>query len=106
VSGQRQHLRPRPQWRPDLGHERDDGGWSTVEYQSGLTTSSYSVFPYNPGGLFSAAGQTKQVLVDPNVGYRTEAVDPLTCGHKYQAVTDDPTDGYVYSNVLSEPACS
>ena len=83
-----------------------DGGWSTVEYQSGLTTSSYSVFPYNPRGLFSAAGQTKQVLVDPDVGYRTEAVDPLTCGHKYQAVTDDPTDGYVYSNVLSEPTCS
>jgi hypothetical protein len=83
-----------------------DGGWSTVEYQGGLTTSSPSIVPYNPGGLFSAAGQTKLVLVDPDVGYRTEAVDPLTCGHKYQAVTDDPSDGYVYSNVLSEPACS
>ena len=46
------------------------------------------------------------MLVDPDVGYRTEAVDPLTCGHKYQAVTDDPTYGYVHSNVLSEPACS
>lgn len=83
-----------------------DGGWSTVEYQSGLSTSSPSLVPYNPGGLFSAAGQTKLVLVDPDVGYRTEAVDPLTCGHKYQAVTDDPTDGYVYSTVLTEPACS
>jgi hypothetical protein len=82
-----------------------DGGWSTVEYQSGLTTSSSSIVPYNPGGLFSAAGQTKLVLVDPDVGYRREAVDPLTCGHSYQAVTDDPTDGYVYSNVLTEAAC-
>jgi hypothetical protein len=83
-----------------------DGGWSTVEYQSGLSTSSRSLVPYNPGGLFAAAGQTKQVLVDPDVGYRTEAVDPLTCGHHYQAVTYDPTDGYVYSNVLTEPVCS
>jgi hypothetical protein len=83
-----------------------DGGWSPIEYQSGLTTSSASLVPYNPGGLFSAAGQTKQVLVDPDVGYRTEAVNPLTCGHKYQAVTDDLADGYVYSNVLTEPACS
>ena len=82
-----------------------DGGWSTVEYQSGLTTSVRSILPANPGGLFSAAGKTHQVLVDPNVGYRTEAVNPLTCGHKYQAVTDDPTDGYVYSNVLVEPTC-
>jgi hypothetical protein len=82
-----------------------DGGWSTVEYQSGLATSSYSIAPYNPGGLFSAAGETKLVLVDPDVGYRREAVDPLTCGHSYQAVTDDPTDGYVYSNVLTEAAC-
>ena len=82
-----------------------DGGWSTYEYQDGLATSSPSLIPYNPGGLFSAAGKTHQVLVDPDVGYRTEAVDPLTCGHKYQAVTYDPSDGYVYSNVLSEPAC-
>ena len=82
-----------------------DGGWSTVEYQSGLSTSSYSILPANPGGLFSAAGQTKLVLVDPDLGYRTEAVDPLTCGHSYQAVTDDPTDGYVYSTVLNEAAC-
>jgi hypothetical protein len=83
-----------------------DGGWSTYEYQSGLTTSAHSLVPSNPGGLFSAAGKTHQVLVDPDVGYRTEAVDPVTCGHQYQAVTYDPTDGYVYSNVLSEPACS
>jgi hypothetical protein len=82
-----------------------DGGWSTVEYQSGLTTSSRSIFPYNPGGLFSAAGKTQQVLIDPDVGYETEALHPLTCGHRYQAVTDDPSDGYVYSNVLTEPAC-
>lgn len=83
-----------------------DGGWSTVEYQSGLTTSSHSIFPYNPGGLFSAAGKTHQVLIDPDVGYVTEALHPLTCGHQYEVVTYDPNDGYVYSNVLSEPACS
>jgi hypothetical protein len=80
------------------------GGWSMLEYQSGLTTSSPHL-PYSPGGGFSAAGRLKQVLVDPDVGYREEAVDPLKCGHQYEAVTDDPSDGYVYSNVLSEAAC-
>ncbi len=82
-----------------------DGGWSTVEYQSGLSTSSPSIFPYNPGGVFSAAGQLKQVLIDPDVGYGEVAVHALKCGHQYEAVTDDPTDGYVYSNVLNEAPC-
>jgi len=55
--------------------------------------------------LFAAAGQLERVLIDPDVGYEEEAVHPLTCGHQYQAVTGDPTDGYVYSDVLTEPAC-
>lgn len=88
-------------WVMDVTH----GGWSTLEYQSGLTTSA-RLLPLILGGGFSAAGELKEVLIDPDVGYREEAVHPLKCGHKYEAVTDDPIDGYVYGNVLSEPACT
>ena len=88
-------------WVMDVTH----GGWSTLEYQSGLTTSA-RLLPFILGGGLSAAGKLKEVLIDPDVGYRKEAVDPLKCGHNYQAVTDDPIDGYVYGNVLSEPACT
>jgi len=81
-------------------------GWSTIEYENGLTTSSRASVPFNPGGLLSAAGETERVLVSPQVGYVTLAVDPLKCGHEYQAFTWDPTDGFVFSNILTEPACS
>jgi len=82
-------------------------GGKLVESQSSyLYTSIPSLVPYNPGGLFAAAGASEEVLVDPDVGYRTEAAHPLRCGHQYQAFTSDPTDGLVPSNVLSEPACS
>lgn len=88
-----------------------DGGWSTLEYQSSITTSSYYFHCYtgslplcvfNPGGLLSAKGA---------LGYYSGlfsgyyAIHPLLCGHQYQAVTYDPNDGWVYSNVLTEPAC-
>jgi hypothetical protein len=76
-------------------------GFPLLEAQYDLTTSSYSIFPYNPGGLFSAAGQEEKVFLN-----ELGPVHPLQCGHQYEAVTYDPTDGYVQSNVLSEPACS
>jgi len=82
----------------------------TIESQSGLTTSSPSLAPYSPGGLFSAAGKTRLAIVYPPhsgaPGYTTEADNPLQCGRQYAAFTWDPIDGFVYSNVLTEAACS
>jgi hypothetical protein len=90
------------------------GSWTTLEYQSGLATTSRAYFcidhictDYQGGGL-SAQGALYYVAPVPGPdsfpGYWT-ALHPLQCGHSYQAVTDDPSDGWVYSNVLTEPAC-
>jgi hypothetical protein len=91
-----------------------NGSWTTLEYQSGLDTTSNTESCFDHvchdywGGGLSAQGAIYYV---PPVsgpfsfpGYWT-AVHPLLCGHSYQAVTDDPSDGWVYSNVLTEPAC-
>jgi len=91
-----------------------NGSWTTLEYQSGLDTTSRGYFCndhictlYLGGGL-SAQGALYYLAPVPGPesfpGYWT-AVHPLQCGHSYQAVTDDPSDGWVYSNVLTEPAC-
>ncbi len=83
--------------------------YPTLESQSGPTTSSRSLVPSNPGGLFSASGDTARVYVQSQYGgawgWTVVAVNPLRCGQQYWAFTWDPTDGFVYSNVLSEPAC-
>jgi hypothetical protein len=85
------------------------GGWNTLEYQSGLTTSRSTIYWGDlrvvPGGALSAEGVMQRVLVGPDVGYGLEAVHPLRCGQKYEAVASDPLDGRVDSNVLEEPAC-
>jgi hypothetical protein len=91
-----------------------NGGWTTVEYQSGVHTSVRSVTCSNhsclisPGGILSAQGASYWVSVPPGgFGYPGywQAEHPLACGHSYEAVTYDPSDGWVYSNVLTEPAC-
>jgi hypothetical protein len=92
-----------------------NGSWTTLEYQSGLSTTSNTESCFDHicreyfGGGLSAQGAIYYVSPAPGPGpvfpgYWT-AVHPLQCGHSYQAVTDDPNDGWVYSNVLTEPAC-
>jgi hypothetical protein len=91
-----------------------NGAWTTLEYQSGLDTSKSampcrgSICVYYRGGSLSAEGARYYVSVPPGgLGYPGYwlAYHTLQCGHSYQAVTDDPNDGWVYSNVLTEPAC-
>jgi hypothetical protein len=91
-----------------------NGSWTTLEYQSGLDTSSNTVSCFDHicreywGGGLSTQGASYYVSPIPGTysfpGY-WQAVHPLQCGHSYQAVTDDPSDGWVYSNILAEPAC-
>jgi hypothetical protein len=89
-----------------------NGGWTTLEYQSGLSTSTYTVVcaghicRVGPAGLLRAQGQLYYVPGVPGgfPGYWA-AQHPLLCGHSYEAVSYDPSDGWVYSNVLAEPAC-
>jgi hypothetical protein len=84
------------------------GGWSTLEYQNGITTSTFSWWCNGwycyarLGGLLSARGALGYSSYGL-LGYY--ALHPLQCDHKYQAVTYDPADGWIYSNVLSEAAC-
>ncbi len=91
-----------------------NGSWTTLEHQSGLDTTSrivdcnrYGCELYR-GGALSAQGASYYVPPIPGPdsfpGY-WQPVHPLQCGHSYQAVTDDPSDGVVYSNILTEPAC-
>jgi len=83
--------------------------YPTLESQSGLTTSARSLIPYNPGGLFSASGETRREYVESQFGgawgWTVVAMNPLQCGQQYWAFTSDPTDGVVPSNLLTEPAC-
>ena len=90
------------------------------ETQTGLTTSPSGPAcwgtglmrrcEYRPGGTFSTEGHLTYTNV-PGVGDEPEAVNPLQCGHDYQAIAFEWVDGvltidYVTSNLLSEPACS
>jgi hypothetical protein len=86
----------------------------TLEYQSGVHISgpgevcSNHLCTWSPGGALSAQGASYWVTVPPGgFGYPGywRAVHPLACGHRYQALTYDPSDGWAYSNVLTEPAC-
>jgi len=87
---------------------------TTLEYQNGVQTSSRSVACHrnvcisSPGGTLSAQGASYWVPVPSGLlgspGY-WQAEHPLACGHSYQALTYDPSDGWVYSNTLTEPAC-
>jgi hypothetical protein len=56
------------------------------------------------GGTFSVDGGTHWVTPRGFLGGWTENT-PLNCGNIYQAYTDDTTDGLVWSNLLTEPAC-
>jgi hypothetical protein len=91
-----------------------NGSWTTLEYQSGLDTSSNTVSCFGHicreywGGGLSTQGASYYVSPTPgpySFPGSWQAVHPLQCGHSYQAVTDDPSDGWVYSNILAEPAC-
>jgi hypothetical protein len=87
--------------------------WTTLEYQSNITTSRSfyyfygGVYNYVAGGQFTAQGLKDYIAPGPGVlgGGSYYAANPLECGRSYQAVAYDPADGYVYSNVLTEPAC-
>jgi hypothetical protein len=64
----------------------------------------------SPGGTFTTEGRVAYTNV-PGVGEEPEAVNPLQCGHDYQAIAREWVDGVLTldsaaSNVLSEPACS
>jgi hypothetical protein len=88
------------------------GQWTTLEYQSGLHTTSRAVSCVNHscrvylGGSLHTQGASYYVPGAPGgfPGY-WQAVHPLQCGQSYQAITQNPSDGWVYSNILTEPAC-
>jgi hypothetical protein len=91
-----------------------NGSWTTLEYQSGLDTTSRAVYcvdhicrEYLGGGLNTQGAKYWVTVAPGGLGYPGywEAVHELQCGHSYQAVTYDPSDGWVYSNILTEPAC-
>jgi hypothetical protein len=91
-----------------------NGAWTTLEYQSAVYTSGPGVVCHNyvciwsPGGALTAQGASYWVSVPPGeFGYPGywQAAHPLACGHSYMALSYDPTDGWVSSNVLTEPAC-
>jgi hypothetical protein len=84
-----------------------NGGWSVLEYQNNLTTtSSYCSKLYcQLGGRFSAKGA---VTWFPGGGLFPAgyyANHTLSCGHQYEPVTYGANDGWVYGNVLTMPAC-
>jgi hypothetical protein len=89
----------------------DVGTWSTVEYQSGIYTTIVNGGPSQlvqlvQGGGFVVSGAQHYVPPAGIFGGGTVNYHPLLCGTSYQAVAYDPADGYVYGNVLQEPACS
>ncbi len=92
-----------------------NGGWTTLEYQNNLSTSTtHTVCAGDPirhcwvsfGGALSAQGALYYVPGVPG-GFPGSwaALHPLLCGHSYEPVSYDPSDGWVYGNVLTEPAC-
>lgn len=76
-----------------------------VEYQSGLHTTSCSVVCVLGGAFLSAQGAAYYVPPNGVLGGYWVALHPLQCGHSYAAYTQDPFDGEVGSNTLTEPAC-
>jgi hypothetical protein len=86
-----------------------DGGWSTLEHQANLTTSTFQFGPctkvtlclWRPGGLLSATGAVSTGVPG---GFGPYALHPLQCGRSYRPVAYDAVDGYVYGPTLSE-AC-
>lgn len=89
--------------------------WTTLEYQSGLDTTSraYHCLPnvphlcefYRGGSLHTQGAEYYVTGVPGGFPGDWQSVHPLQCGHSYRAATDDPSDGWVYSNILTEPAC-
>jgi hypothetical protein len=74
-------------WIMDLGPSGAD--WNVFDYRSGISGNWY---PGAPGGVFSVSGDMNPPL-------------PLSCGHQYEAVAVDSSDGWVYGNVFAAPAC-
>lgn len=83
------------------------GGWSTHEYQSGLSTSSFSCSGYfcRVGGRLSTKGSQRWVPAGGIFPAMWWANHPLTCGQTYQPVAYDPADGYVYGTPFATAAC-
>ncbi len=85
--------------------------WTTLEYQSGQSTTApyYSTnctatCYFLPGGRMTARGSTV-AWGTPDGFHGTNVLHWLECATTYQAVSYDPVDGWVYSNLLTEPAC-
>ena len=84
--------------------------WTTVEHLSGISTTfttggSSQLIQLVQGGTFGASGAQHYVAPFGLFPGGMVTDHPLLCGTSYQAVAYDPADGYVYSNVLTEPAC-
>jgi hypothetical protein len=82
--------------------------WTTLEHQGGISTSIPFCVQSRPGGpvtcttggSFTAKGaMVNTSLLGPLPEY------PLGCSTDYQGVAYEPATGWVYSNVLDEPAC-
>ena len=76
-------------------------GWTTIDYQTGLTTSSRSIAPYNPGGLLSVLGNTIGLALPPPGFSEGVSNPPQRPCVELQAFTWDPIDGFEGSNILS-----
>jgi hypothetical protein len=88
----------------------DKGTWTTVEHVSGIPTMFPSSGPSQviqlySGGAFGASGAQHYVPPAGIFGGGMVNDHTLLCDHSYQAMAYDSADGYVYSNVLAEPAC-
>jgi hypothetical protein len=76
-----------------------------VEYQSGLHTTSCGFTCVLGEAFLSAEGAAYYVPPSGISGGYWVPLHPLQCGHSYAAYTQDPIDGEVGSNTLTEPAC-
>jgi hypothetical protein len=88
----------------------DITSWATiaagpVEYQSGLRTTSCTIACVLGGAFLWAEGAAYYVPPSGILGGYWVPLHPLQCGHSYAAYTQDPIDGEVGSNTLTEPAC-
>ena len=83
------------------------GGWSTLEYQSGISTTRYASCPL-PGCYkyrLTARGALSWFPGSGVIPPHWRAVHPTLCGRSYQPVTYDGSNGWVYGTVRAEPAC-